>query len=209
MKLFIFTLDIVTRHYPVITVVDGLPYDCLSILPCPAATGGVMVLAANALIHVDQAARKLGLPVNGWPALTTDLTMPPVPAERNLRLEGAHVVFVSTRALFLFLADGTVHPVELAAGGNAVARLELRDALARTTAPSVVLRADADHVFVGSTAGPSVLMRTHSVEEPVADDDVEMAPAAVVDQPADSMDFDDDGAPSAHPSVPLASKTPL
>ncbi|TFY80517.1 hypothetical protein EWM64_g3505, partial [Hericium alpestre] len=62
MRLFIFTLDLITRSYPVITRVEGLPYDCLSLAPCSPALGGVVVLASNALMHVDQASRRVVLP---------------------------------------------------------------------------------------------------------------------------------------------------
>ncbi|KAI0027906.1 CPSF A subunit region-domain-containing protein [Vararia minispora EC-137] len=212
MRLFIFTLDIVRRHYPVITAVDGLPYDCLSLLPCPPSTGGAMVLAANALIHIDQAGRKTGLAVNGWTAHTTDMAIPPPDPILSLQLECAHMVPIGDSTFFLVLRDGTVYPVELSVSAQVVSRIILRVPLARTTAPSVVCHAEnTDHVFVGSDMGPSVLMRTHAVEEAATDDDGEAAATAVVDRPADSMDFDDDdiygtSAPAAPETAPAAAK---
>lgn len=74
--MIIFTLDLITRHYPVITAVDGLPYDCTSIAPCSPALGGVVILASNSIIYVDQASRRVILPVNGWPPRISDMHMP-------------------------------------------------------------------------------------------------------------------------------------
>lgn len=194
--LFIFTLDLVTNNYPLITAVDGLPYDCLSLTPCSTAIGGVVILASNAIIFVDQASRRVILPVNGWPPRTSDLTMPSLtPQEqlRNLQLEGARFTFVDDKTLFVILKDGTVHPVELVLDGKTVSRLSMADALARTTIPAVVARVRDDYLFVGSMVGPSVLLRTAHVEEVIKEEDVDMdaGPATVV-APADTMDLDDD-----------------
>ena len=57
----------------------------------------------------------------------------------------------------------------------------------------VVRKVHGEHLFVGSMVGPSVLLRTASVEEPVTDADymATSGPAAVVDA-GNSMDLDDD-----------------
>ncbi|KAL1941832.1 hypothetical protein VTO73DRAFT_6832 [Trametes versicolor] len=212
--LFIFTLDLVTNNYPLITAVDGLPYDCLSLTPCSTAIGGVVILASNAIIFVDQASRRVILPVNGWPPRTSDLTMPSLtPQEqlRNLQLEGARFTFVDDKTLFVILKDGTVHPVELVLDGKTVSRLSMADALARTTIPAVVARVRDDYLFVGSMVGPSVLLRTAHVEEVIKEEDVDMdaGPATVV-APADTMDLDDDDdlyGPSGSGDQPSANGT--
>ncbi|KAI0313592.1 CPSF A subunit region-domain-containing protein [Amylostereum chailletii] len=194
MKLFIVTLDLVTRNCPVITAVEGLPYDCLSLLPCPPALGGVVILTANAVIHVDQASRRIALPVNGWPSRISDMPMqPPLSGEenRNLQLEGAVLAFVDDRTLFVILRDGLVYPVEFSVDGKIVSRLTIGAALAQTTAPSLVRRVVDEHLFIGSVMGPSILMRMASVEEAIEIGDT-TSPSAVVDQTVDPMDLDDD-----------------
>ena len=194
--LYIFTLDLITKNYPVITAVDGLPYDCFALTPCSTATGGVVILASNAVLFVDQSGRRVALPVNGWPPRVSDLQMPsttPQDQERNLQLEGTHFTFVDEKTFFLFLRDGSVYPVELVQDGKTVSRLSMGAGLARTTIPSVVKRIAEDHVFVGSMVGPSVLLKTVRVEEELKDEDVEMSgPAAVVDTAKDADMMDDD-----------------
>ncbi|KAF8268563.1 CPSF A subunit region-domain-containing protein [Lactarius quietus] len=194
MSLYIFTLDLVSRIYPTITKVDGLPYDCLSLIPCSSSLGGVVILTSNAVIHVDQATRRVALPVNGWPPRVSDMPTLATPAGmREMRLEGARMAFVDERTLFVVLVDGTIIPIEFVVDGKVVSRLVPGAALAQTAPPTVVRKLHREHLFVGSTVGPSALLRTASVEEPVTELD-EMAtsgPAAVVDA-GNAMDLDDD-----------------
>jgi cleavage and polyadenylation specificity factor subunit 1 len=194
MSLYIFTLDLVSRTYPIMTRVDGLPYDSLSLIPCSSALGGVVILASNAVIHVDQATRRVALPVNGWLPRVSDMPSLPTPVGmRELRLEGARMGFVQERTLFIVLVDGTIIPFEFVVDGKMVSRLVMGVALAQTASPTIVLKAHGEHLFVGSMVGPSVLLRTASVEEPVteADDPSASGPAAVVDA-GNAMDLDDD-----------------
>ncbi|KDQ53751.1 hypothetical protein JAAARDRAFT_136615 [Jaapia argillacea MUCL 33604] len=215
-RLFIFTLDLITRTYPVITIVDNLPYDSISLLPCATSFGGVLVIAGNAVLYVDQAARRVVLPVNGWAARVSELPTLPIPTsaleggeeKRNLELEGSRSVFVDDRTVFIILRDGTVYPIEIIVDGKTVSKLTMSKALAQTTIPSVIKRIHEELLLIGSTAGPSVLMKAARVEEVVVGDvdDEPSAPATVVDQ-KDAMDLDDDdddiygAAPDAAPAL--------
>ncbi|KZT07933.1 uncharacterized protein LAESUDRAFT_724410 [Laetiporus sulphureus 93-53] len=194
--LLIFTLDLVTRHYPMITAVEGLPYDCSMIAPCSTALGGVVILASNSVLYVDQSSRRVILPVNGWPERISDMPMPSLSQqeqERELLLEGSRFAFVDDKTLYVILKDGTVYPIEIIVDGKTVSRLSMAPAVARTTIPSVVRRTQDDHLFIGSIVGPSVLLKTARLEEEVAEEDAEMSsvPATVV-APQDTMDLDDD-----------------
>ena len=194
MSLYIFALDLVSRTYPAITKVDGLPYDCASLIPCSSALGGVVILTSNAVIHVDQATRRVALPVNGWQPRVSDMPTLPMPVGMHeLRLESARMAFVEERTLFVVLIDGTIVPFEFVVDGKVVSRLVMGAALAQTTSPTVVRKVHGGHLFVGSMVGPSVLLRTASVEELVtdADDMATSGPAAVVDA-GNAMDLDDD-----------------
>jgi cleavage and polyadenylation specificity factor subunit 1 len=196
-KLIIFTLDLVMQSYHVITYAEGLPYDSMYLLPCEAALGGVIVVSSNALIYVDQAARKVALAVNGWPSRISDMIFLPTHGEdlsRNLELEGSSSVFVDDNKFFVFLKDGSVHPVEIIADGKNVSRLNMAVPLAQTTLPSTVCRVGTDHLFVGSISGPSVLLRTARIEEKVETAQAsEATPTAVVDVGiSNSMDLSDD-----------------
>lgn len=196
-----------------ITNVENLPHDCISIEPCPASLGGVVILSCNALIYVDQASRKTALPVNGWASRISDIslqTLRPEEQTRDLQLEGGRVVFVDERTFFVIAKDGMVYPVELILDGKIVTRMSMGKAMSQTTIPSLAknfsstLRAgDGEVLFIGSTAGPSVLVKTRRTEEEVLKSDVkqEDAPSAVVDPPHAIEIDEDDGMPHLHPTL--------
>lgn len=177
---------------------DNLPFDCLSLLPCAQSIGGVVILTANSLIYVDQAARRVSLPVNGWSARVSDIPSLPLDKDLDLVLEGSRLVFADEKTVFVFRKDGMVHPIEIISDGRTVSKLVLSPALAQTTIPTVARQLDRGMLFVGSTVGPSVLLRAVRVEEEVEDgeaEDTNAALAAVVDtkNAMDIDDFDDDG----------------
>lgn len=67
-------------------------------------------------------------------------------------------------------------------------------ALAQTTIPAVVRKISDEHLFVGSTVGPSVLLKAIHVEEEIDDDQEMDAPTAIVSLNNDmDIDSDDDG----------------
>ena len=197
-KLIIFTLDNATENYPIITSVDGLPHDSLSLLPCSTSLGGVVISTTNALIYVDQSSRRLALPLNGWTSRLSDIPLLPIaPADesRKLVLEGSRSVFVDDKTFFVILKDGAVYPVEIVVDGKTVSKLTMSPPLAQSSIPSVAMNIGNDHIFIGSTVGPSVLLKTAHVEEEDIDKDEDKggehsAPAAVVQ--GDPMEFDDD-----------------
>lgn len=194
-------MDLITHQYPVITAAEGLPHDCISLLPCASSLGGVVILTSNSIVYVDQTSRRVGLPTNGWASRISDLPMPPIsPAEqtRNLVLEGACAAFVDDRTVFVVLKDGTVYPVEIIVDGKTVSKLTMGSALAQTTMPTIIERVSEEHLFIGSTVGPSVLLKTAHVEEEVDSvADSELAPMAVVDTGGGMDLYDDDGLSSS------------
>jgi len=214
-RLVIFTLDITPQKFSIITSVEGLPHDAISLVPCSTTVRGVVVVTANSLIYIDQSSRRVVLPVNGWASRVSDI--PPQPnltkedLEREILLEGSRTVLVDDRTLFVILKDGTVYPVELVVDGKTVSRFNMGVPLAKTTIANVAMvlsegsggtslqnrddDKDEKLLFIGSTAGDSVLLKAARVEEEIKEEDVEMAPvAAVVDPSKDIvMDEEDEG----------------
>lgn len=194
-KLIIFTLDVVTQNYPIIRTVEGLPHDCLFLLPCSTSLGGVVVLTCNSIIYVDQSSKRVPLPVNGWPSRISDLPMPPVTPEnqsRNLELEGCRAVFVDDKTIFIISRDGSVYPLDMVIDGKTVSKLTLAPALAQTTIPTVVKRITDGHIFIGSIIGPSVLLKAAHVTEEIEEHDMDVVPATVVQTNNMYMDEDDE-----------------
>lgn len=185
-------MDLLNHTYPVISAVEGLPYDCISLLPCAASLGGVIVLTSNALIHVDQAIRRVALPVNGWAARVSDMPMLPLEKDLALTLEGSRIVFANEKTFFVIGKDGMIYPVEIMSDGRTVSKLTISSALAQTTIPSTAIQVDNGLLFVGSAVGPSVMLKIHHVEEEVLLSSEEQSTVAAVVDTRISMDIDDD-----------------
>ncbi len=133
----------------------------------------MVVLAPNSVTYVESGAsgRKIAYPVNGWAARVTDepgtlikgaTTTPRF--EEILSLEGSLVIFPESIFAGLVLApSGYVYKLSFAVEGNSVSRITLeRDSpLGYGVIPSVVeqVNGQPSGLFVGSSAGPSTILR--------------------------------------------------
>ncbi|KAF7329846.1 Cleavage and polyadenylation specific protein [Mycena kentingensis (nom. inval.)] len=161
------TIFTMSSRYPVISSVSGLPHDCISLLPCAPSIGGVIILTSNAIIYLDQGSKRIALP-------------PQRMGRAHIRT--AHVL--RQKLLFLILKNGIIHPVELVSDGKSVTKLVFAPSLGQTAIPDIVHRLPHDLIFVGSTAGPSALLRLEQYEE-----EVDELPD---DEPMHTFDDDED-----------------
>jgi len=145
-------------------------------------------------MHVGQSSRKVVLPVNGWFARVSDVQTTSLTADeaaRDLQLEGSHVSFVDDTNFLVILANGVVIPVEIVAEGKTVSTLKMGTPQAQTTLPSTVTKGPDGYIFIGSTSGPSVLVKADRLEVEVPEEAGDQ-PVGVVNS-ATTMDVDDDG----------------
>lgn len=179
----IITVDYLAHNYPSITRVEGLPFDSLSLLAAPSPYGGVIIRTANAILHVDQASRIVALPLSGWASRITKLPailQQPAPSDDQVRavdldlhLEGAQLLFVSpspaSPILLLALSNGDMYTISVVMDGRTISRLSINDnaPIARGPPPAVLTQVAAlsgatsdDLLFLGSTAGPALLLGT-------------------------------------------------
>ncbi|TIA91925.1 hypothetical protein E3P99_00843 [Wallemia hederae] len=172
-QVFFLTLDLVTQVYPIIATVDSLPYDCISLTPAPKEVGGVAILSANAIIHVDQNGRPVGRATNGWATLTSSRSFDPPPKDLFVRLEGASIEFLKVKPrqphpqALLFLANGDIHAVQFYREGRTISRVDISKPFARGSVPSGACRLDIEgeglgggqFMFIPSIVGVSALIR--------------------------------------------------
>ena len=170
---------------------ENLPHDSMYLLPCPTSLGGIVIVTSNAIIYVDQSSRRIVLPVNGWTSRISDVVTLPADLAHQVVLEGSRSIFVDEKTFFIVLKDGTVYPVDILVDGKTISKLTMSPPLAQTSIPSIVRKIGNDHIFVGSTVGPSVLLKAARVEEEVQGDELTKIPTAVV-QEDDAMGYDDD-----------------
>ncbi|GJJ10703.1 hypothetical protein Clacol_004930 [Clathrus columnatus] len=192
-SLFVITLDLNTRMYPIIFQVHNLPYDCLAVYSCPASYGGVLIVAANSILHVEHTGKVAAVPVNGWAVRITDVKM--IEDEntltRDITLEGSKLLFIDDHNIFLFTIQGLVYPIEITVEGRTVTNILISPSVAQLTIPSIVVDIGSDHIFVGSIAGPSSLLKTLRISEELKDGVGSKVIASAETADAD-MDVDDD-----------------
>ncbi|KAG0140711.1 hypothetical protein CROQUDRAFT_664844 [Cronartium quercuum f. sp. fusiforme G11] len=171
------TLDLSSNHFTVIFQTDRLPYDAHALVACPKEVGGVLVVCADMLIHIDQSSKIVGISTNGWVRFTTELSVPrqesidivpgpvtdddPVEVQSEpllARLENSKVVFVRTDRALVFMTDGQVLSLCLHQDGRTLIKLELEKHPVRSVVPSTVTKLDDDCVFVGSMVSDSALL---------------------------------------------------
>lgn len=150
-------------------------------------------MSSNSIIYVDQSSRLVVLPVNGWASRISDVPTQALEEDNlNLHLEGSRIAFIDDHTLLVILGDGTVYPVEIVKDGKIVSKLSIGPALAQTTIPAVVTRLDAGNIFVGSTVGPSVLLRAARYEMEAFPKLNGVTPPTADVKLNGSMDLDDD-----------------
>lgn len=172
-QVFFLTLDLVTQVYPIIATVDNLPYDSMSLKAAPKEIGGVAILSANAIIHVDQNGRPVGRATNGWATLTSARNFDAPPKDLFVRLEGASIEFLQPKSkqahpqALLFLPNGDIHAVQFYREGRTISRIDISKPFAKGSIPSGAYRLDIDgrglsggqFVFIPSMVGTSFLIR--------------------------------------------------
>lgn len=147
-----------------------LPYSSLAIHPCPPDLGGLLIVTANGILHLEQGGKVIGTPANGWFAkewTTTGGGARGVEVETVKEgLEGSKVVFVANNRAIIYCRTGTILELTLQTSGRSVSSMKLQR-VGTGVAGSCVERirgsagrfGEDGYVFVGSEVGESVLMR--------------------------------------------------
>lgn len=166
-SLFVITLDLSTRLYPIIFQVHNLPYDALTVHPCPTSYGGVLIVAADSILHVEHTGRVTAVPTNGWAVRTTDIKMiqDANSETRDISLEGSKILFIDDRNFLIFTVQGFVYPVKVEVEGRIVTDITISSPLAQLTIPTVVIDIGFEHFFVGSIVGPCLLLKVVRIIE--------------------------------------------
>ncbi|KAI8889133.1 hypothetical protein K501DRAFT_239493 [Backusella circina FSU 941] len=157
------SLDLTAKIYPIIYSLDNLPYDCIKLVAMPKPVTGVLVIAANALLHVSQGSPGVGVAVNGYVKKMSDfhgMINDEKEEELNLSLDGAKAMAFGGDKCFLFLQDGTFATVKMKMDGSKVVGMEIRlETGILASVPSCVASIKQDYFFLGSRVGDSLLIK--------------------------------------------------
>ncbi|KAI8451017.1 CPSF A subunit region-domain-containing protein [Phakopsora pachyrhizi] len=160
--LVILTLDLGSNHFPIISQTQNLPYDAHSLVACPKELGGVLVLCADMILHVDQSSKITSVATNGWVKHTTELKVPLQETVELIkllvRLENSKILFIKLDTALVFLRDGQIFCLRFEKDGRTLLKLSLKKFAVRSVVPSTVLRLDENSLFVGSMNDSSALI---------------------------------------------------
>ncbi|KAJ9115995.1 hypothetical protein QFC24_006836 [Naganishia onofrii] len=118
------TLDPLGQTYPLISSTEDLPSDSEYIVPCPQDIGGVLLVTATAVFHVDQSGKYVCTSSNGWFKFVSNITPTKRREECLLELDGSHVVWADEGNFLMVLRDSTVIQARLEVEGRAVVGID-------------------------------------------------------------------------------------
>ncbi|KAI8337525.1 CPSF A subunit region-domain-containing protein [Chlamydoabsidia padenii] len=184
----VISLDLTEKVYPVIYSLHQLPYDSLQLVAMPKPIHGMMVISANALLHLSQGSPGVGVAVNAYAKTTTafpGMKYDPLTVQLGLVLDGAQALYLSEGVCLLFLQNGDWVLVKFIRDGNKIVSLQLSqlpfgqiDVITDDNknkkppkhqhtpvalVPTCVCKIkDSDYFFLGSRVGNSLLIKWKS-----------------------------------------------
>lgn len=131
------SINVAQKSNPVIWPVDKLPFDCLSCLAVPKPIGGVLVLATNSIIYLNQSIPAYGVALN---SLTRDSTRYPLRPLFDLKisLDLAEATFIAHDKVLISVKTGDVFILTLHTDTMRTMREFTFDHLGRTVMPTCV-----------------------------------------------------------------------
>jgi cleavage and polyadenylation specificity factor subunit 1 len=207
------TMDPLAQTYPLISSVSNLPSDAQYLVPCPQSIGGVLLVTATALLHVDQSGTFVATSTNGWARFTSALAPTLKREECLLELDGSRVVWADEGNFLLLLRDGRVVQARLQVEGRSVVGVDLVAPKGTAAADGVALDlglnqpsaacgvpctgedgSERNAFFAASAVGDSHLVAINMVPEETA---------AAEKEVKDEMDVDLDDGMSCFPHIPF------
>ncbi|KAI8067717.1 CPSF A subunit region-domain-containing protein [Gilbertella persicaria] len=164
----VISLDLTAKIYPIIYSIDKLPYDCLKLVAMPKPVTGVLVIAANSLLHVSQGSPGVGVAVNGYAKKITEfpgMIYDDKLIQLGLALDGAKALAYGRDRCLIFMQNGHWAIVQMKLDGSKVVGMQIQEIVNPTgqtyaTVPSCVTHVKPnEYFFLGSRVGDSLLIK--------------------------------------------------
>ncbi|KAK3813996.1 MAG: CPSF A subunit region-domain-containing protein [Benniella sp.] len=156
-SLVVVSLNITHKMYPIIYSIDQLPYDCTRIIAVPKPVGGLLVVSANAFIHLDQGSAGMGVAVNGYAPLATDFPLQNQ-SHFDIALEGSEHVFLAPDQILFTLRNGDMYLVELQQEGRSLSGFKI-EKVGTGKQTSCKCSLGPGYFFVGSRYADAMLIK--------------------------------------------------
>ncbi|XP_033126019.1 cleavage and polyadenylation specificity factor subunit 1-like isoform X2 [Anneissia japonica] len=152
------SLNIAERVHPVIWAQSNLPFDCIQIQAVPKPIGGVLILAVNSLLYLNQSVPPFGVSLN---SLTDKSTSFPLKRQEGVKLtlDCCQVTFISFDKLVLSLKGGEIYVLTLMIDGMRSVRGFHFDRAAASVLTTCICKMEEGYLFLGSRLGNSLLLK--------------------------------------------------
>lgn len=162
------SLNLLERIYPIIWSVPSLPFDSHTIFPVPRPIGGIIVMATNSLLYLNQSLPTVGVSLNSLGETSTDYPLKSLP-DVKISFDSAVGVFASYDRMIISLKGGELYVLNLLTDGiRGVQGFHLDKSAASVLTTSLCL-CDEGYLFLGSRLGNSLLLKYYEKEQETED----------------------------------------
>lgn len=154
-------MNIQQHVHPVIWSLDSLPYDCQKVVAVSRPIGGVLIMAVNSLIYLNQSVPPFGVALN---SMAKTLTNFPLAQQEdiNLVLDRATATFISSDKLVTSLCNGDLYVITLYADNMRAVRSFHFEKCASSVLTTCITVCLDSYLFLGSRLGNSLLLRYYA-----------------------------------------------
>ncbi|XP_055950282.1 cleavage and polyadenylation specificity factor subunit 1-like [Argiope bruennichi] len=167
------SLNLNQKVHPVIWTVTGLPFDCLYAMAVPKPIGGVLLVAVNSLLYLNQSVPPYGVSLNSFTYESTDFPLKQQDGIK-LSLDCSSSAFISYDKLVISLKGGELYVLTLFNDGMRSVRGFNFDRAASSVITTCMCVCEEGYLFLGSRLGNSLLLRyTEKVDNAVQEVKIE------------------------------------
>lgn len=152
------SLNIQQRVHPIIWSQANLPFDCFCAAPIPKPIGGVLIMAVNSLLYLNQSVPPFGVSLNSIADSSTNF---PLKIQENVHctLDAACYTLISNDRLVLSLKGGELYVLTLVVDGMRCVREFHFDRSASSVLTTCMCTCSNNYLFLGSRLGNSLLLK--------------------------------------------------
>lgn len=151
------SLDVHQRVHPHIWSINHLPFNTFAALPVPKPVGGVLILANNALIHLNQGLPPYGISLNSFNRSNTSFPLKTYDG-LTISLAGCQACFISNNKILLSLCTGDLYLLNLHNDTTRSLRTFNFIHLASSVICTTLTKCEEGFLFLGSRLSHSVLL---------------------------------------------------
>ncbi|XP_071482088.1 cleavage and polyadenylation specificity factor subunit 1-like [Diadema antillarum] len=185
------SLNMAQKVHPIIWSQSSLPYDCQQVYPVPKPIGGVLIMAVNSLLYLNQSIPPYGVALN---SLTDWSSAFPLKTQEGVKLslDCTQATFISYDRLALSLKDGEIYVLTLLVDGMRSVRGFHLDKAAASVLTTCICPMGDGYLFLGSRLGNSLLLRyTEKVSDTSSSDAVKSGDKKADEPPSKKIRSDD------------------